>query len=189
MNWGQVESQMETVDRVPPGKTGASSRDDDLQQISGKREQLAVKIEETYGITRREAEKQVWDWGKTVEHVRRRSRSMSAILRTMPFVARPERFQAGGHRASDEDGAPQPRRRSVRLITSPALRQSSNSSSPLVGRGFLHEQLASRHPPHRVDASGFVHRTVEDPVCSNPLHVGSLIVLLREQQQRRLALR
>ena len=44
-------------------------RDEDIQQISGKREQLALKIEETYGVTRREAEKQVWDWGKTVEHV------------------------------------------------------------------------------------------------------------------------
>jgi uncharacterized protein YjbJ (UPF0337 family) len=37
--------------------------------MSGKREQLAVKIQEACGITRREAEKQVWDWGKTVEHV------------------------------------------------------------------------------------------------------------------------
>jgi uncharacterized protein YjbJ (UPF0337 family) len=41
--------------------------DDDLQEISGKREQLVGKIQETYGLTRREAEKQVWDWGKTVE--------------------------------------------------------------------------------------------------------------------------
>jgi uncharacterized protein YjbJ (UPF0337 family) len=41
--------------------------DDDLQEISGKREQLVRKIQETYGLTRREAEKQVWDWGKTVE--------------------------------------------------------------------------------------------------------------------------
>lgn len=37
--------------------------DDDLEQISGKREQLAGKIQETYGITRRKAEKQVWDLG------------------------------------------------------------------------------------------------------------------------------
>jgi hypothetical protein len=26
------------------------------------------KIQEIYGVTRREADKQVWDWGKTVEH-------------------------------------------------------------------------------------------------------------------------
>jgi uncharacterized protein YjbJ (UPF0337 family) len=43
--------------------------DHELLQISGKHEQLAAKIEETYGITGREAEKQVWDWGKAVEHV------------------------------------------------------------------------------------------------------------------------
>jgi uncharacterized protein YjbJ (UPF0337 family) len=43
--------------------------DDELLQISGKRTQLSAKIEETYEITRREAEKQSWDRGKTVEHV------------------------------------------------------------------------------------------------------------------------
>ena len=53
--------------------------DDDLDQISGKREELAGKIQETYGITRREAEKQVWDWGKSVERTQEDNRvSISA---------------------------------------------------------------------------------------------------------------
>jgi uncharacterized protein YjbJ (UPF0337 family) len=68
MNWEQVEDRWKQL--MGSAKENWSKiSDDDLQQISGKREQLAVKIQETYGITRREAEKQVWDWGKTVEHV------------------------------------------------------------------------------------------------------------------------
>ena len=68
MDWEQVESRWKQLMRSAKENWSKLS-DDDLEQISGKREQLAVKIQETYGITRREAEKQVWDWGKTVEHV------------------------------------------------------------------------------------------------------------------------
>lgn len=68
MNWEQVEDRWKQL--MGSAKENWSKiSDDDLQQISGKREQLVVKIQETYGITRREAEKQAWDWGKTVEHV------------------------------------------------------------------------------------------------------------------------
>jgi uncharacterized protein YjbJ (UPF0337 family) len=68
MNWEQVEDRWEHL-MGSARENWSKISDDDLQQISGKREQLAVKIQETYGITRREAEKQVWDWGKTVERV------------------------------------------------------------------------------------------------------------------------
>jgi uncharacterized protein YjbJ (UPF0337 family) len=71
MNWEQVESRWKQLTSSAKENWSKLS-DDDLQQISGKREQLAVKIQETYGITRREAEKQLWDWGKTVEHVSRK---------------------------------------------------------------------------------------------------------------------
>jgi uncharacterized protein YjbJ (UPF0337 family) len=71
MNWGQVESRWKQLMGSAKENWGRLS-DDELLQISGKREQLAAKIEETYGITRRAAEKQVWDWGKTVEHVSRK---------------------------------------------------------------------------------------------------------------------
>jgi uncharacterized protein YjbJ (UPF0337 family) len=71
MNWEQVEVRWKQL--MGSAKENWSKlSDDDLQQVSGKREQLAVKIQETYGITRRQAEKQVWDWGKTVEHVSRK---------------------------------------------------------------------------------------------------------------------
>ena len=68
MNWEQVESRWKQL-MVSARENWSKISDDDLKLISGKREQLAAKIQETYGITRREAEKQVWDWGKTVEHV------------------------------------------------------------------------------------------------------------------------
>ena len=45
--------------------------DHDLEEISGKREQLSGKIQELHGITKREAEKQVWDWGKSVERFKK----------------------------------------------------------------------------------------------------------------------
>jgi uncharacterized protein YjbJ (UPF0337 family) len=66
MNWDQVESRWKQLMGSAKENWGKLT-DDDLDQISGKRERLAGKIQETYGITRREAEKQVWDWGKSVE--------------------------------------------------------------------------------------------------------------------------
>ena len=71
MNWDQVISRWEQLTGSAKENWGKLS-DDDLQQISGKRPQLAAKIQETYGISRREAEKQVWDWGKSVERTKKK---------------------------------------------------------------------------------------------------------------------
>ena len=71
MNWEQVESKWEQL-MASARENWAKLSDDDLQQISGKREHLAAKIRETYGVTRREAEKQVWDWGKSVERTQKK---------------------------------------------------------------------------------------------------------------------
>ena len=68
MIWGQVEDRWNQL-MVSAKENWNKLSDDDLQQVSGKREELVLKIEEAYGITRRQAEKQVWDWGKSVEHV------------------------------------------------------------------------------------------------------------------------
>ena len=71
MHWEEVESRWKQL--MGSAKENWSKlTDDDLDQISGKREQLAGKIQETYGITRREAEKQVWDWGKSVERTQKK---------------------------------------------------------------------------------------------------------------------
>jgi uncharacterized protein YjbJ (UPF0337 family) len=66
MNWENVEDKWTQL--IDSARTNWSKLTNaDLDQISGKREQLASKIQETYGVTRREADKQVWDWGKSVE--------------------------------------------------------------------------------------------------------------------------
>ncbi len=71
MNWEQVESRWEQL--KPSVKENWSKlTDNDLNQISGNREQLTGKIAKTYEITRREADKQVWDWGKSVERVQKK---------------------------------------------------------------------------------------------------------------------
>jgi uncharacterized protein YjbJ (UPF0337 family) len=70
MNWELVESKWQQLSGSAKENWGKLS-DDDLAKISGKRDQLAGKIQEAYGITRREADKQIWDCGKTVENVRR----------------------------------------------------------------------------------------------------------------------
>jgi uncharacterized protein YjbJ (UPF0337 family) len=68
MNWDQVESRWKDLTSSARENWGKLT-DVDLEEISGKREQLTSKIQTTYGITRREADKQVWDWGKTVQRV------------------------------------------------------------------------------------------------------------------------
>jgi uncharacterized protein YjbJ (UPF0337 family) len=70
MNWDQVVSKWEQLTGSAKENWGELS-DDDLQRIAGKREPLVAKIREVYGIERREAEKQVWDWGKSVERTQK----------------------------------------------------------------------------------------------------------------------
>lgn len=70
MDWGLVESKWKQV-AGSAKENWSKLSDDDLEQISGNREKLAGKIQLTYGISHREADKQVWDWGKTVEHTRK----------------------------------------------------------------------------------------------------------------------
>lgn len=71
MNWEQVEGKWEQL-MGSAQENWSKLSDDALQQISGRREQLAASIQEAYGITRREAEKQVWDWGKSVERIQKK---------------------------------------------------------------------------------------------------------------------
>jgi len=71
MNWEQVEDRWKQLTGSAKENWGKLT-EGDLDEISGKRERLTSKIQETYGITRREADKQVWDWGKSVERVQRK---------------------------------------------------------------------------------------------------------------------
>ena len=61
MNWDRIEGNWKQV----KGKTLAQwgkLTDDDVDLIAGRREQLAGKIQELYGVAKDEAHRQVSDW-------------------------------------------------------------------------------------------------------------------------------
>ncbi len=72
MNWDRIEGnwkQFKGNAKVQWGKL----TDDQLDVIAGKRDSLAGKIQETYGITKDETERQLADWHKRIQemtHVR-----------------------------------------------------------------------------------------------------------------------
>lgn len=61
MNWDQAKGQWKQIKGKALEQWGKLT-DDDLDVIDGKREQLAGRIQERYGVTREEAEKQVEQW-------------------------------------------------------------------------------------------------------------------------------
>ena len=63
MNWNQVEGNWKQLKGSVKAQWGQLT-DDHLEVIAGKRDQLAGKIQETYGVTQEEAEKQISEWQK-----------------------------------------------------------------------------------------------------------------------------
>ncbi len=63
MNWDRIEGNWKQVKGQVTTRWGKLT-DDDLDVIDGRREQLAGKIQERYGIARDEAEKQLFIWEK-----------------------------------------------------------------------------------------------------------------------------
>lgn len=61
MNWDQIRGQWLQVKGQVKSKWGKLT-DDDVTNISGKRDQLIGRIQERYGILKDEAEKQVDEW-------------------------------------------------------------------------------------------------------------------------------
>jgi uncharacterized protein YjbJ (UPF0337 family) len=64
MNWDQVEGKWKQAAGKVKGKWGKLT-DDDLQTISGKRDQLIGKIQERYGIAKEDAARQVDEFSRT----------------------------------------------------------------------------------------------------------------------------
>jgi uncharacterized protein YjbJ (UPF0337 family) len=58
MNWDRIEGNWKQI-RGKVKEHWGKLTDDDLDVIAGKRDQLVGRIQEQYGITREEAEKQV----------------------------------------------------------------------------------------------------------------------------------
>ena len=61
MNWDIIEGQWKQF-KGQAKQAWSKLTDDDLANLGGKREQLAGKIQERYGIKKEEAEKQIDDW-------------------------------------------------------------------------------------------------------------------------------
>ena len=61
MNWDQVSGNWKQFKGVVKEKWGKLT-DDDLDVISGKRDQLIGKLQEKYGIAKDEAEKELDSW-------------------------------------------------------------------------------------------------------------------------------
>jgi uncharacterized protein YjbJ (UPF0337 family) len=61
MNWDQVEGKWKQVKGGVKERWGKLT-DDDLDTIAGRRDQLVGKLQERYGITREQAEREIETW-------------------------------------------------------------------------------------------------------------------------------
>ena len=61
MNWDRIEGEWKQFKGLVKEKWGKLT-DSDLEVIAGKKDQLIGKLQEKYGITKEEAERQVRDW-------------------------------------------------------------------------------------------------------------------------------
>jgi uncharacterized protein YjbJ (UPF0337 family) len=64
MNWDRIEGNWKTFKGQARQQWGKLT-DDDMDVIAGKREELVGRIQNSYGIARDEAEKQVDEWEKS----------------------------------------------------------------------------------------------------------------------------
>lgn len=63
MNWDRIEGSWKQFTGSAREQWGKLTNDD-IDQVEGKREKLAGRIQERYGIAKDEAERQIDDWLK-----------------------------------------------------------------------------------------------------------------------------
>ncbi len=61
MNWDQIKGNWTQFSGKVKEQWGRLT-DDDLARVEGRRDELVGKIQESYGVTKEEAERQVKDW-------------------------------------------------------------------------------------------------------------------------------
>jgi uncharacterized protein YjbJ (UPF0337 family) len=61
MNWDRIQGNWKQVVGKAKAQWGKLT-DDDLDVVAGRREQLAGKIQERYGLAKDEVDKQIADW-------------------------------------------------------------------------------------------------------------------------------
>ena len=61
MNWEQIQGNWKQLTGQAKEQWGKLT-DDDIDVVAGRREQLAGKLQERYGLAKEEAERQVAEW-------------------------------------------------------------------------------------------------------------------------------
>jgi uncharacterized protein YjbJ (UPF0337 family) len=76
MNWNQAQGQWKQLKGAAKQKWGRLT-DNDLDFISGKKDELVGKIQERYGMSKEEALKEVegWDWPSSASEGRQERRA------------------------------------------------------------------------------------------------------------------
>jgi uncharacterized protein YjbJ (UPF0337 family) len=64
MNWDRIEGNWKQLKGTVTEKWGKLT-DDDLDVVAGRRDQLAGKVQERYGVAKEEAEKQIAAWERS----------------------------------------------------------------------------------------------------------------------------
>ena len=65
MNWDRIQGHWKQVTGQAREQWGKLT-EDDLDVVAGRRDQLAGKIQERYGVAKEDAEKQVTEWQRKV---------------------------------------------------------------------------------------------------------------------------
>jgi len=68
MNWDRIEGNWLQFKGSIKEQWGRLT-DDQLDVVAGKRDMLAGRIQETYGITKEESEKQLADWQQRIKDI------------------------------------------------------------------------------------------------------------------------
>lgn len=66
MNWDQIEGNWKQFKGTAREKWGKLT-DNDWEVAAGKKDQLVGRIQERYGYSKDQAERELDDWGRTVE--------------------------------------------------------------------------------------------------------------------------
>jgi uncharacterized protein YjbJ (UPF0337 family) len=67
MNWDRIEGNWKQLKGAVQERWGKLTNDH-IDVIDGKREKLTGRLQEQYGITKDEAEKQISDWERNLKH-------------------------------------------------------------------------------------------------------------------------
>ena len=79
MNWDQVEGKWKQVKGSAKQQWGKLT-DDDLTYMGGKKDEFIGRIQERYGITREQAQKEADDWAKALNEEERAERKAGSKI-------------------------------------------------------------------------------------------------------------